>query len=313
MARAQEKSLAQWKVVKVLSAEIPGFSVIIPTCNRVDLLEKCLNGLAPGRQTLQVEHYDVIVTDDGSAQSAEGLIAAKFPWVKWVPGPKKGPAANRNNGAKAAVRPWIAFIDDDCIPDPSWLSSFAMVAAGNDEVNVLEGRTYPDRPRNSLGESCPENAKGGLLWSCNLAIRKTSFEAMNGFDQRFPFAAMEDVDFKLRLTERREKIQFVKDASVCHPWRPKAGWGALKKHQASTFIFLQIHPEESQRINTAFYLRVIWHVFFKETLPGILKYRFKGASFAILEHCSQLQMAFFLAFKPKPSPVHSGQVRLKAE
>ena len=49
-------------------------SVVVPTCHRNDLLARCLEGLAPGAQTLPADQYEVIVTDDGTRSTAEALI-----------------------------------------------------------------------------------------------------------------------------------------------------------------------------------------------------------------------------------------------
>ena len=75
------------------------FSVVIPTCNRLGMLAKCLDRLGFGTQSLAANQYEVIVSDDGSTVTAEEMIQAQYPWAKWVKGPGKGPAANRNNGA----------------------------------------------------------------------------------------------------------------------------------------------------------------------------------------------------------------------
>ena len=74
-------------------------SVIIPICHRNNLLAKCLDCLAPSVQTFPAEQYEVIVTDDGTNTTAKDMMRAQYPWAQWLAGPKKGPAANRNNGA----------------------------------------------------------------------------------------------------------------------------------------------------------------------------------------------------------------------
>ncbi|MFM6509421.1 MAG: glycosyltransferase family 2 protein, partial [Dolichospermum sp.] len=138
--------------------------------------------------------------DDGYQSTAQEMIEQNYPWVKWVAGPGKGPAANRNNGAKYATGEWLAFTDDDCLPDPQWLASYGEAIANNKSYLVFEGRTYVDRPRKNLAETSPINESGGYLWSCNFSIQKQLFESLGGFDERFPYAAMEDVDLRLRLT-----------------------------------------------------------------------------------------------------------------
>ncbi|WP_373526226.1 glycosyltransferase family 2 protein, partial [Nostoc sp.] len=226
------------------------FSIIIPTYHRNDLLAKCLNCLAPGVQTLPSEQYEVIVTDDGSVTTAEEMMNENYPWAKWVTGPGKGPAGNRNNGVKHACGEWLAFTDDDCLPDPQWLEAYAKAIVAEPACLVFEGRTYVNRPRRSLGETSPTNELGGYLWSCNFAIQRQFFNSLSGFDERFPYAAMEDVDLRLRLTKRGHKFCFIKAASVCHPWRPKGGWKKLKQHQESVLIYLSVHPEESSHIHS---------------------------------------------------------------
>ena len=70
-------------------------SIVIPTCHRNESLGRCLDALAPGVQTLEAKLYEVIVTDDGIATSAEEMVKSKYSWAEWFEGPKRGPAANR--------------------------------------------------------------------------------------------------------------------------------------------------------------------------------------------------------------------------
>lgn len=258
------------------------FSVVIPTYHRNDLLAKCLDCLAPDIQTLPAEQYEVIITDDGSDTTAEKMIEDHYPWAKWIPGKGKGPATNRNNGAKYAQGEWLVFTDDDCLPDPQWLEAYAEAMVDLPDYQVFEGRTYVDRPRKSLGEVSPINETGGYLWSCNFVIQKQLFESVDGFDERFPYAAMEDVDLNYRLKKSGYKPCFVNNASVCHPWRNIGGWEKQKQHQKSTLIYLDLHPEESIRLNKIYYLKVFIKSLIKDTIPGILRYKGAGIIQALI-------------------------------
>ena len=206
-------------------AAVPRFSVVIPTCRRNDALARCLDRLAPGKQMLPASDYEVIVSDDGpESNDARLLVENTYPWARWVPGPKHGPGQNRNHGAKQARGEWLAFIDDDCVPDAGWLAGFAArVGSG---PRVFEGKTSSDtggKPMD-LRFTAPVNEEGGLLWSCNFAIQRRLFEEMGGFDEGFPypFFDLEDVDFRLRLDDRGETYPFVPEAAVDHPPRPVA-------------------------------------------------------------------------------------------
>ena len=193
------------------------FSVIIPTRHRNDLLAKCLDCLAPGVQTLSADQYEVIVTDDGSKSTAEQMLRERYPWARWIAGPQRGPASNRNNGAQRAVGDYIAFTDDDCLPERGWLEAFDNSLSS--DVSVYEGKTVCRDGIRSPLETAPCNETGGYLWSCNMAVEKSLFSQMGGFDEVFPYPAMEDVDFRERLREDGHPFVFAAEAVVDHPPR----------------------------------------------------------------------------------------------
>ena len=194
----------------------PLLSVVIPTYHRNDLLAKCLDRLAPNVQTLASDQYEVIASDDGHESTAEDMIRQNYPWVKWVAGPRKGPAANRNNGAKYAQGEWLAFTDDDCLPDSDWLSEFSK--AISEGGLALEGSIHPLGDLNQDLAECPVNLTGGCFWSANIAVARSLFEKVNGFDENYILAAQEDQDLKIRL-EVLTEILFVPQAKVLHPVR----------------------------------------------------------------------------------------------
>ncbi|MGI8501332.1 MAG: glycosyltransferase family 2 protein [Hassallia sp.] len=191
-------------------------SVIIPTYHRNDLLAECLDLLAPGVQTLPADQYEVIVTDDGYKTTAQEMIRERYPWVKWVAGPSKGPASNRNNGAKYAQGEWLAFTDDDCLPNQNWLSAYAEAITG--EYLALEGAIHPLGDYNQDLSECPINLTGGCFWSANTAVKRSLFEEIGGFDTNYSLALGEDVDLQQRLSAFT-KISFVPNARVDHPVR----------------------------------------------------------------------------------------------
>lgn len=220
------------------------FSVVIPTCDRPDLLAGCLERLAPGRQTLAASDYEVIVTDDGRSAPTKALVERRFPWARWVPGPARGPAANRNHGAGLAVGRWLAFTDDDCEAVPGWLRAWHEARSYRPE-RVLEGRTLAAGPKPAVDMEAPVNSTGGFLWSCNFAIERELFAAIGGFDSAFVYATMEDVDLRTRLAKRGIGSIFVPEALVWHPWRRRKGRVFLRRHVASVEYFISKHPESA--------------------------------------------------------------------
>lgn len=190
-------------------------TIVIPACGRPETLARCLSALPVDA--------DVIVSDDSRDDRVRSLVARDFPRVRHLHGPRRGPAANRNRGAGMAVGEWIAFVDDDCEPQPGWLDALAAAAAGCD---VVEGRTLAPGARDTPFEEHVENLHGGLLWSCNLAIRRDRFAALGGFDEDFGEAGGEDMELAWRIARARLEVRFAPEALVFHPPR-RIGWRGL--------------------------------------------------------------------------------------
>lgn len=217
---------------------LPTLSVVVPTFHRNADLARCLERLAPRAQALAADAYEVIVSDDGVASTAETMLRDRFPWARWVRGPRRGPAANRNCGARFARGAWLVFTDDDCLPEPGWLRAFAEAAPGR---SLLEGRTITDRPGYGPFETAPINERGGLLWSCNLAVRAQVFRDLGGFDEQFPSPHLEDVDFRERARQAGVPMEFIPAATIVHPPRPLAPvWRQLRLDR-SYFYYARKH------------------------------------------------------------------------
>ena len=228
------------------------FSVIIPTCHRNADLALCLDCLAPGEQSLPSETYEVIVTDDGRDSTAEAMIRDRYPWAKWTQGPRRGPAANRNHGARQAQGEWLVFTDDDCLPSQGWLGAYFEELHTAD---VLEGLTRADRGRESYAEEAPINLTGGYLWSCNFSIERKSFEAVGGFDESFPAPAMEDCDLRENLREAGIPFRFIAQAEVIHPWRQARGWGFWEIHLQAVLHYYHKHPHfRPKHLTTCYFM-----------------------------------------------------------
>src|SRR3546814_2372804 len=81
-----------------------------------------------------------------------------------------GPAPGRNAGWRAARAPVVAFIDDDCTPEPGWVAALARAFARNDRLGVAQGRTQaPDGDRKSTPLNPVTNAQ--LLFRLLLEIK----------------------------------------------------------------------------------------------------------------------------------------------
>src|SRR6516164_7541417 len=97
-------------------------SVVVPTCRRPELLERCLAALLA--QDFNQAAYEILVADNAASPEIRQQVErwgprTSRPCIRYVPAAARpGPAAARNAGWRAAHGPLIAFTDDDCVPDP---------------------------------------------------------------------------------------------------------------------------------------------------------------------------------------------------
>lgn len=259
------------------------FSIIIPTCNRPDLLECCLTGLFISIEQTSQHFIKVIVSDDSEDIKSKTMINEKFPLCEYIVGPKKGPASNRNHGASFANTEWLIFLDDDCIPDISLINAYIEAINTFPLVNIFEGRIYANGPKKSFDEESPLNENGGRLWSCNFCISKNLFDELGGFDESFPFAAMEDVDLHYRICQTASDIKFVYNASVLHPWRKHKGKSIIKKRHKSVEYFLRKHPRELKKYSSRYMVVSIINIIREFMKFGLLKFNYKAVSFYMIK------------------------------
>lgn len=217
------------------------FSIIIPTYKRESQLLACLGRLTPIYQQFPFSEYEIIISDDDLNSLDKVLFPTEIENIKIIKGPSKGPAANRNNGAKQAIGEWLIFIDDDCLPQANLLNAY-LNSISYRKLNeyVFEGKIIADRLQQRFDEEAPINAKGGCLWSCNFCIKKNIFYTIGMFDESFPFPSMEDSDLNVRLS-RLHPIIFIDDAVVVHPWRTITFFSQFKKRFFSFRYYVRKH------------------------------------------------------------------------
>lgn len=94
---------------------------MIPTYNRLPILQKCLAALEGQRLWREdgiVRDFEVVVVDDGSTDGTVGFLqerAAQLPHVRLLRQRHAGATAARNRGVAAARGGVIVFIDSDLV------------------------------------------------------------------------------------------------------------------------------------------------------------------------------------------------------
>jgi GT2 family glycosyltransferase len=197
-------------------ATSPKISVVVATCNRPEVLARTLDALSARRQQVAPEVFEVIVADDSRNDATRIAIERSFPGTRYVAGPRRGPASNRNRGAAHASGEWLAFLDDDCQPVDGWLRALCDQADAS-RVDVVEGRIVVPDKHDSPFRRYVENLNGGNFWSGNLAIRRDAFVRLGTFDEDFLEAGGEDMEFGERIRRAGIPTTFCTNATVVHP------------------------------------------------------------------------------------------------
>jgi GT2 family glycosyltransferase len=215
-------------------AAAPGISVVVPACGRIAALRRCLAALAA--QQPVAGGIEVIVSVDGPDPDPAAVreAAPQGLQLNVVKSPRTGPAGARNRGAAAARAPVLAFVDDDCEPEPGWAA--ALAAELEREPQALAGGPLVNAyPRDSAAAASHAVLAAlyetdAFLASANLALRAEVFAALEGFDEAFPTAAGEDRDFCARAVDRGAPLVYVPHAPVLHHRR--SGTGQLWRQYA---------------------------------------------------------------------------------
>ncbi|HLG03365.1 MAG TPA: glycosyltransferase [Bacteroidia bacterium] len=201
-------------------------SVIIPTCNRNELLEETLLHLYESTRETDAE---IIIVNDSKVQQAKIPDGAPVP-VRVLNNPMQGPGSARNLGAGIATGELILFLDDDILVNrAAILRTLALHEAHPHSALNLNWK-YPDE----LVEICHRTKFGryllhnrldryegwvtGLDWKKTelfevpkvaafyLSISKSDFERVKGFDTAFIFQGAEDTELSKRLVNAGIKL-----------------------------------------------------------------------------------------------------------
>jgi histidinol-phosphate phosphatase family protein len=179
----------------------PGFAIVVPTIGRqsVHRLLAELEGSAGPRPSA------VILVDDRADPTPPLSVTSGLP-VTVLRSGGRGPAAARNVGWRSTRAPWIAFLDDDVVPQSNWFDALADDLAKADIEDAVGSQAVIEVPRVGGRRATDDERRTQRLadaqWiTADMAYRRSVLVAVGGFDERFPRAYREDSDLALRITQ----------------------------------------------------------------------------------------------------------------
>ncbi len=223
--------------------------MVVCTRNRPAQLDQCLSSLA----ALDYPEYDVVVVDNAPSDQRSREVALRW-GVRYFTEPVRGLSRARNCGARASSSEIVAFIDDDALAEPDWLSVLVrdfedpqtMVVTGairptrisNSEAQQTETSTATERShRRVVDRETPgwfELANfGGVGDGSNMAFRRCLFDVWPGFEPNLgrgtPLNGGEEHYAFFTLIERGYRIVYNPAAIIRHP-DPRTAQEVRERH-----------------------------------------------------------------------------------
>ncbi|MEK6216390.1 MAG: glycosyltransferase [Boseongicola sp.] len=245
------------------ATKFPAFSVIVASYQRPAWLRRCLTAL----WQLDYPVFEIIVAADNA-----GLIAMSSHPVathcKTVRCDVANISATRNAGLAMAAGDFVAFIDDDAVPEPMWLRHHADALAqtgarasvgyvrGRNGINFQSRAESVDAEAETHSEIAQEetpfmptlaSTRAIKLVGTNAVVGRETLNALGGFDTAFRYF-LDDADLSLRLAQAGHKAVVAPMAEVHHAFAASDRRTQLRRPSCifdigrSTAIYLRRHP-----------------------------------------------------------------------
>ncbi len=241
----------------------PTLSIVIPSYNRANELERCLRSLF--LLTYPHQLLEILVVDDTSTDTTSAVLYSliseaetyniELRSVRHIQ--RQGVAISRNTGADAARYELIAYIDSDCVASPTWLTKLVplfqdtRIAAVGGMIRGYERQSILGRYEDTCSSlhmgSRPQQVRlEGLLTylpTANLVIRRAIWQSLGGFA---PLPQGEDVDFCRRILLSGAHIRYIPQGIVYHDYRTtlKSFLKIRAAYATAEAALLQRHPTE---------------------------------------------------------------------
>jgi glycosyltransferase involved in cell wall biosynthesis len=255
------------------------FSIVIPTYNRLPILQKCLRALELQTFAGQlVTEYEIVVVDDGSTDGTIEWLnhnSSELSHVKVYEQAHQGASAARNLGVEKARGDTIIFIDSDLVVTPTFLQSHGdalwqgQTTLGNDKLftygAVINTANFEDPTSESYKILDFSNA---YFATGNVAIARHWLIEVGLFDLGFSLYGWEDLELGVRL--KNLGIKMIKcPAAVGYHWHPAFSLDLIPRMIEQEIergkmgvVFYQKHPtlDVKMMVQMTILHRILWNI-----------------------------------------------------
>lgn len=261
----------------------PVMSIVLVCWNNKDYLEPCLRSLYDGGLS---SSFDVVVTDNGSTDGSQAMLAEKFPHVRIIQNDHNvGLGKASNQGIQATQGRYVLLLNNDTLVNASALDSLVDFLEQNPEAGAVGGKLLnPDgsfqsgyagfstlleefliatrlgefiwKGYPSHGDSDQVRAVGWLSSAC-LLLRRSALNEVGLLDESY-FIYGDEADLQFRLNKAGWKVFYLPDAEIIHyGGRSMDRWRRRKMVYRGKMLFYQKNYGEMSTIGLRLMLGVI--------------------------------------------------------
>ncbi|OQP48862.1 hypothetical protein A4D02_07240 [Niastella koreensis] len=235
----------------------PKVSIIIPAYDGWQMNYRCLRSIFKNTHGVS---YEVIFADDGSSDETAN-ITEYIKNVVLIRNPANlGFLKNCNNATKFAKGEYILFLNNDTEVTTGWLHSLTQLMDKDHTIGITGSKLiYPDGRLQEAGGIFWQDASAwnyghkrnpgapeytyvkevDYISGASLMIRKSVWDKIGGFDERYSPAYCEDADLAFEVRKMGLKVVYQPLSVVIHHEgfshgsdnKPKAGLTTIKEYQ----------------------------------------------------------------------------------
>ncbi|SMG46602.1 glycosyltransferase [Paenibacillus aquistagni] len=209
-------------------------SIIIPVYNQWEYTYSCLKSILEHTKDVS---YEIIIADDVSTDETQNIndIVENITVVRDEV--NRGFLLNCNNASQYAKGKYLFFLNNDTNVQPEWLTSLLDVIENDSNVGMVGSKlVYPDGRQQEAGGIIWNDASGwnygrlddpdkpeynylrevDYISGAAIMIRKSIWDQLGGFDERYVPAYFEDTDLAFEVRRLGYKVVLQPKSVVVH-------------------------------------------------------------------------------------------------
>jgi GT2 family glycosyltransferase/ubiquinone/menaquinone biosynthesis C-methylase UbiE len=230
----EKKALEDYSILEFVQWELPLVSIVIPVYNQFIYTYQCLESILKNSGNIK---YEVVIGNDCSTDQTQELdkvvrgitIINNEKNLRFL--------KNCNNAASRAKGKYIVFLNNDTQVQEKWLSSLLDIIEKDETAGIVGSKlVYPDGHLQEAGgivwrdgsawnygqNKMPDDAEYNYVKDVDyisgaaIMIRKSLWEEIGGFDERFAPAYYEDTDLAFEVRKHGYRVVYQPLSVVVH-------------------------------------------------------------------------------------------------